>query len=272
MEKKEHFMKWDGHTHTPYCPHGSRDSLNAYIEEAIRQGFERYSITEHAPLPYPFIDPVPAQDSAMHMADLENYLEECHRLKVEYRSKIDIRVGLEVDYLLGFEEETKLFLDHVGPRLDDAILSVHFLPVANTWVCLDYSADTFEQNLLPHFSGIDHLYLHYYGVMLQAVNSELGKYKPRRIGHLSLIEKFKKKFPYLHQEIWWDQALQVLRAIKKQRYQLDFNTAGLQKELCKDIYPSAEIYKKAIQLGIPFVYGSDAHQAKDVGQHFNHFS
>jgi histidinol-phosphatase (PHP family) len=261
-------MKWDGHTHTPYCPHGSSDSLETYIKEAIRQGFERYSITEHAPLPNSFTDPVPDQDSAMCMDDLHSYLEDCHRLKKVYQSQIDIRVGLEIDYLIGFEEETKQFLNQVGPKLDDAILSLHFLPVGNTWVCLDYSADSFEKELLAHFPDVDHVYRYYYETLLQGVTSNLGPYKPNRIGHLSLIEKFKKKFPYQHKEIWWNHVLQVLHAIKKQGYHMDYNTAGLQKEFCQDVYPSSEIYKKAVQLGIPFVFGSDAHQAKDVGQHF----
>jgi histidinol-phosphatase (PHP family) len=265
-------MKWDGHTHTPYCPHGSRDRLEEYIDEAIRLGFHRYSITEHAPLPERFLDPVPAQDSAMRRDDLDKYLDECHRLKKMYQSQIDIRVGLEVDYLIGFEEETKQFLNQVGPQLDDAILSLHFLPVKNRWVCLDYSADSFEKELLAHFPDIDHVYRYYYEILLQGVRSDLGRYKPRRIGHLSLIEKFKKKFPYQHKEIWWDPVLQVLQAIKEQGYQMDYNTAGLLKELCQEVYPSKEIFKRAVELGIPFVYGSDAHQAKDVGHHVTHFT
>lgn len=265
-------MKWDGHTHTPYCPHGSSDPLHSYIEEAIKKGFTRYSITEHAPLPYPFIDTVPKRDSAMCLEDLDSYLEECHLLKAEYQSQIDIRVGLEVDYLQGFEKETKQFLDQVGPMLDDSILSLHFLPISDRWVCLDYSANSFEQDLLPHFPSVDHIYRYYYQVLLQGVSSDLGNYKPKRIGHLSLIEKFKKKFPYQHKEIWWDHVLQVLHAIKDRGYNMDFNTAGLQKELCQDCYPSADIFKKAVQLGIPFVYGSDAHRAKDVGHHVTLFT
>lgn len=264
-------MKWDGHTHTTYCPHGSRDPLHSYIEEAIKKGFTRYSITEHAPLPYPFVDTVPNRDSAMRLEDLGSYLEECHRLKAQYKSQIDIRVGLEVDYLLGYEKETKQFLDHVGPMLDDSILSLHFLPILERWVCLDYSADSFEQDLLSYFPSVDHIYLYYYQILLQAVQSELGTYKPKRIGHLSLIEKFIKKFPYKDKEIWWTEVIRVLQAVKKKNYVLDFNTAGLQKELCQQIYPSPAIYQQAAQLGIPFVYGSDAHQAKDVGKNYRSF-
>ena len=47
-------MKWDGHTHTNFCPHGTKDKIEEYIEQAIRLGFTDYSITEHAPLPENF--------------------------------------------------------------------------------------------------------------------------------------------------------------------------------------------------------------------------
>ena len=30
-------MKKDGHIHTPFCPHGSTDSFEQYIEKAIEQ-------------------------------------------------------------------------------------------------------------------------------------------------------------------------------------------------------------------------------------------
>jgi len=27
-------LKWDGHVHSPYCQHGTKDPLEAYIEGA----------------------------------------------------------------------------------------------------------------------------------------------------------------------------------------------------------------------------------------------
>jgi histidinol-phosphatase (PHP family) len=54
--------------------------------------------------------------------------------------------------------------------------------------------------------------------------------------------------------------------IKDQRYELDYNGAGLVKPLCGEPYPPERFAKRAIDLGIPLIYGSDAHQAKDLGQ------
>lgn len=263
-------MKWDGHTHSNFCPHGSQDTLDAYIEQAIQKGFNRISITEHAPLPASFTDPTPLRDSAMEMEQLEAYFRDCQRVKEKYKAYIEIKVGLEVDYLFGFEGETKAFLDKVGNRLDDAILSLHFLPSANEWICLDYSPEEFEK-LIEAYGSVDQLYAYYYELLLEAVKADLGMFKPNRIGHFTLIEKFKLKFPSLNKQIWWDKALAFLKEVKQRGYQLDFNTAGLQKPLCRDIYPSEELLNVAKKLAIPFVYGSDAHQAKHVGSHYQQF-
>ncbi|WP_202078557.1 histidinol-phosphatase HisJ [Caldalkalibacillus salinus] len=264
-------LKWDAHTHSPFCPHGSQAALESYIEQAIRKGFERYSITEHAPLPQGFTDPVPQQDSAMRMCDLEPYLYECERLKKKYQSEIEILTGLEIDYITGYEAQTQALLEHVGPQLDDAILSVHFLPVGQHWTCLDYSADQFSTDLIPFYGTVDDVYLQYYNTLEKAVLADLGTYKPKRIGHITLIEKFKQIFRPKNKDKWWGQLMYVLDLVRKYGYTLDFNTAGLRKEHCRDIYPSEDVLQEALKLDIPFIYGSDAHDPKDVGSEFARF-
>src|SRR5690606_30054407 len=120
-------IRFDGHVHTPFCPHGSDDPIDAYIERGIQLNLQGITFTEHAPLPPNFTDPVPEQDSAMRLENMEMYIETLTRLKSKYKNEIDIRIGLEVDYIAGYEEETRQFLATWGKYLDDAILSVHFL-------------------------------------------------------------------------------------------------------------------------------------------------
>ncbi|GAA0380098.1 histidinol-phosphatase HisJ [Bacillus horti] len=264
-------MKWDGHTHTPFCPHGSSYPLEDYVEQAIQLGFDIYSVTEHAPLPPSFADPVPDQDSAMAYNVLEQYLAEAERVKEKYKDKIEVRIGLEVDYIHGLEHETKAFLNKYGPRLQDSILSLHFLPIGTEWKILDFTADFFEQELIQHFSTVDLVYLHYYQILQQAVKADLGPHKPKRIGHFSLIEKFKRKFPSTQKEVWWEQALITLQDIKERGYSLDFNTAGYRKEDCLERYPSDQLLHYALSLRIPFVFGSDAHRPQEVGYRYTDF-
>lgn len=39
--------KRDGHVHSTYCPHGSNDSLDMYIDTALRNGITEITFTEH---------------------------------------------------------------------------------------------------------------------------------------------------------------------------------------------------------------------------------
>ena len=66
--------KWDGHTHSQFCPHGSREKTSLMVEKAIRLGFEYYSITEHAPLPPELLEyPSSPQDTGILSQEVEDY-------------------------------------------------------------------------------------------------------------------------------------------------------------------------------------------------------
>lgn len=256
-------MKRDGHIHTPFCPHGSKDALNDYVETAIRQGFREITFTEHAPLPEGFIDTTPTKDSAMELSIMEEYLSAIQQLQKEYKPDLTINLGLEVDYIEGFEKETTQFLNEYGPYLDDSILSVHFLKHKQNWYCLDYSADVFEE-MIAIIGSVSAIYQTYFHTVHQSILADLGQYKPKRIGHMTLVHKFQQKFPCMK-----DFSVEIdgiLQKAKLYHYELDYNGAGVVKPLCGETYPPAAIATKAKELGIPLVYGSDAHSAKGIGQ------
>ncbi len=256
-------MKVDGHIHTPYCPHGSSDTFEEYITRAIELNYDEISFTEHAPLPPNFIDPTPDKDSGMDYSRLENYLSDLKQLQIKYQQDLKINIGLEVDFIEGYERETELFLNEYGPYLDDSILSVHFLKKEDNYYCVDFSADMFK-TMIPIFSSIEVIYETYYDLLKKSIQAELGRYKPKRIGHITLVHKFQKLFPCsrdFSQEI-----NSILREMANYKLQLDYNSAGVVKPYCEEPYPPEWIVKEAIKQKIPLVYGSDAHSAKDLEQ------
>ncbi|MFD2705310.1 histidinol-phosphatase HisJ [Salibacterium lacus] len=252
----------DGHIHTPFCPHGSTDSFHAYIERALHEGLDTITFTEHAPLPEGFTDPVPEKDSAMAQSDLEQYIETLQGLKKEYHSDITILTGLEIDYIEGFEARTKTRLNEIGPYLDDSILSVHFLRAADTYFCLDYSLDSFG-DFVQAAGAMENAVNIYFDTLLHSIKSDLGPYKPRRLGHMTLIKKFQKKFPPLDITPY---TRSVLDAVSLQNMTIDFNGAGLAKKWCGEPYPDLDTAREALKRDIPLIYGSDAHQAEDMMQ------
>ncbi|MCM3715011.1 histidinol-phosphatase HisJ [Halalkalibacter oceani] len=256
-------MVHDGHVHSPLCPHGTKDDFVDYCEKAIALGIEGISFTEHAPLPASFDDPTPQQDSGMNPADLPRYIEHIQLVKREYKGRLNILLGLEVDYIEGFEKETADFLNEVGPLLDDSILSVHFLHLRDRYLCLDYSPDVF-QSAVDLLGSTAKVHEHYYQTVFASIKADLGRYKPKRIGHMTLARKFQKRFPAPDSQLFAKEITRILTAIQQKGYQLDYNGAGCLKPLCREPYPYASIIEEAVRLKIPLVYGSDAHSANGL--------
>ncbi|RHW33204.1 histidinol-phosphatase HisJ [Lysinibacillus yapensis] len=258
-------MKRDGHIHSPFCPHGTEDSFEQYIEKAIASNFAEITFTEHAPLPTNFTDPTPDRDSGMNPAHLTKYLETLQQLKHKYRDRILIKTGLEVDYIVGYETETQALLDITGPLLDDAILSVHFLKHQDTYVCIDFSHEVYL-DFAEKVGGVESLYELYYDTVLKSIEAKLGRYKPRRIGHPTLVHKFQlahgEKIDDAHR------ISELLTKMKENGYELDVNSAGLSKSHCKEPYPPMNMIEFARSISLPMVFGSDAHSVKDLHQHY----
>ncbi|MBT2684001.1 histidinol-phosphatase HisJ [Bacillus sp. ISL-37] len=254
----------DGHVHTSFCPHGTKDSIDDYIERALKLGYTEITFAEHAPLPEGFIDPTPMKDSAMRYEDLEPYFQAIEEAKVKYRGKIKINTGFEIDFIEGYELQTTNFLNEFGPRLDDAVLSVHFLKnLSGKYDCLDYSPDNFGE-MVKEYGSVETIHRHYYQTVLKSILADLGPYKPKRIGHMTLANKFRLKYPIALDCA--DEITEILENVSKHDYELDYNGAGTTKPLCREPYPPDWVISEAKKRGIQLVYGSDAHQAKELGQ------
>ena len=261
-----YMMKVDGHVHTPFCPHGTNDSFEQYIYQALKRGYQEISFTEHAPLPLGFVDTTPDKDSGMNHSKLEDYFTALTSLKRKYRSDIKINIGLEIDFIEGYENGTTDFLNKYGPYLDDSILSVHFLKKEDHYFCLDFSPETFSE-MVHLYGSVNAIYEHYFKTLLMSITFNLGQYKPKRIGHLTLVHKFQKQFPAT--KSFTSEIHEILNEISKQELQIDYNGAGVIKPLCGETYPPEWVIKEALKQKIPLIYGSDAHSAKDLAQGYD---
>lgn len=255
-------MRIDGHVHSQFCPHGTDAPMEDYVKKAIDQGLEVITFTEHAPLPDGFTDPVPEQDSAMRAEDVPAYLAEGHRLADKYKQQIEVRTGFEIDYIEGFEEETKAFLKSQPEAVSNSILSVHFLKLEDEYFCLDYSAETFEAK--AEEIGAETLYRLYERTLRSAIARPFGDLTPPVLGHINLIHKFRKRVEAKDPIDWED----VLRQAEVNDFTLDYNFAGIDKTSYGEAYPNADILDIARLYSIPLQTGSDAHHPDDVGRYF----
>jgi histidinol-phosphatase (PHP family) len=272
-------LKWDGHTHTEYCPHGNVHDVEEMIQRAIALGFERYSVTEHAPLPKDFLSQCagpdyPIDTAGMAFHDLEHYFNKRLSLKVKYRREIDIKLGVELDFLPDHQDWTRDFLREYGNILEDSVLSVHFLRGQGGIRAIDYSAEDFKEGLLDYYGSFQKVQQEYLKMVQNSVLADLGKCKPQRIGHISLVHKFYRAFPE-EDTTFSTEDMQlysdIFSAMEQRKYMLDFNMAGNVKEYCLEPYPPLEILQK-FRPKISLVYGSDSHQLSDVGREYDKYT
>lgn len=266
-------IKWDGHTHTEYCPHGTVADTEQLIQKAIGLGFKRYSITEHAPLP-PNIGNLCGglaevwETGSMRANDLDHYFKRMEQLQKKYAADIELRIGFEIDFLRPCISWTRDFLEEYGPRTTDNLLSVHFLDGHGGLRGIDYSAADYKEGIVAYYGSFAAAQEAYYDAVIASLQVNLGQWKPKRLGHISLCRKFALAFAetteYTAPQI--KKIDQLFRQIKTDKYTLDLNTAGLYKADCQDTYPPGWLIEKAIQAEIPLVYGSDSHALADVGR------
>ena len=111
------------HSHCLYCD--GRANMEDFIRFAISEGFSSYGISSHAPLPF-------STAWTMEWDRMDDYLSEFSRLKGKYADKIELAIGLEIDYLN--EESHPAIPRFQELPLDYRIGSVHML-YSHTTLC-----------------------------------------------------------------------------------------------------------------------------------------
>ncbi|MBD2868652.1 histidinol-phosphatase HisJ [Paenibacillus sp. IB182493] len=265
-------FKWDGHTHTNFCRHGSDAPMDLYLDQAIRLGFHRYSITEHPPLPEAYVDdPRLMKELAMKDVELPLYFEEAKRTKERYEGRIEVAVGLELDYLPEDPDFALRLVDKYGEKLEDVVFSVHYLPGIGGNQCVDYTPETFSEKLIKHYGSMDKVAEEYYNHIEAAIEWAAGLPCRKRIGHINLIEKFRLTLPELDESLVRRRLSGILPKLEAAGAGVDVNTAGFRKPTCGKAYVPEWFMAECVRRGIPLVFGSDSHKPEEVGSGWDWF-
>ncbi|MUT65261.1 histidinol-phosphatase HisJ [Paenibacillus sp. NEAU-GSW1] len=260
-------LKWDGHTHTRFCYHGSDAAEELYIDRAIELGFQRYTISEHPPLPAGLVDdPALFRELAMPPEELPLYMEYAKAMKRKYEGQIEITVGLELDYLPGQLDFTKQIVDQWGHELEDIVYSVHYLPGADGGArCVDFTADYFREQILSCYGTMEKAVDTYYDHVESAIVFASALPMRKRIGHINLIEKFADALPPIGEGQIRRRLERIIPLLAQGKVGIDVNTAGLRVATCGKPYVPEWFLAACREQGIETVYGSDAHKPEHVG-------
>lgn len=262
-------LKWDGHTHTKYCYHGSPAEADAYVDRAIELGFARYTLSEHPPLPERYVDDERLMaELAMPEAELPAYMAYAAEIKARYAGRIDVAVGLEMDYLPGMTDYSDRLLAPWLGELEDIVVSVHYLPGKGGMRCIDFTPDDFADAFLAFYGGsIDDVVDAYFDAVEGAIAwaATLPRHIRRRIGHVNLIRKFRHALPPMNEGRLRARLEKLPPLLKAGGLGLDVNVAGFRKPTCGEAYVPDWLISRCLEEGIELVYGSDAHKPEEVG-------
>lgn len=251
----------DFHTHSQLCHHAV-GTIEDYIIKAIELKLNTIGISDHFPFEFlANIERIPYEDYAITLDEIDEYLSMIEGFKEKYRNKINIRTAFEVDFFENQEDVLNFHLDKIKDKLDYIIGSIHVLNFQDGKGAWSFDDNRFREDY--NFYGPDKVYLLYYKKLREMISSR--KFDFDIIGHFDLPKKF-NDFPE-HKELIFDEAIKALKLVKKKGITMEINTSGLRKDV-KEQYPSEEILKKAFELDIPVLLGSDAHNPNDIAWEF----
>ena len=155
------------HTHSTFCD--GKDSPESTVLRAIELGFDSIGFSGHS---YMSFSPI----YSMSLEGTEEYKKEIARLKEDYKDKIDIFCGLELE----------LFSECTLEGYDYIIGSVHYLKIGDEYFGFDRAANDVKEIIDKCFGGNGLEFAKAYYRMLPLL---LERGKIDIIGHFDLITK-----------------------------------------------------------------------------------
>lgn len=206
--------------------------MESYVENALKHGIVEMTFTEHMSLPEYFLEDRKFQDKCATPKDrMIDYFKADKEIKEEYKDKIKITVGMKVDFVEGIEERTVEFLNEYGPYVEDGLLSVQYIKIGDKHIDID--GEKGFKIAVDYYGSVEKVYEKYHETLIIVIKYDIGKYKPKRIGHPNLIRTFNKLFPIEYKN--YEFLDKLTKAIKLRDYEVDVNTSGLRKSYCREI-------------------------------------
>jgi histidinol-phosphatase (PHP family) len=230
----------DYHLHLR-APDGSLDhsveGVERFVEQATERGLDEIGFTEHV---YYFAPTRELWSVPYHLErcrhDLDRYVDAI----VEAKDRgLPVKLGLEVDYVPGREEETRELL--ASYPWDYLLGSIHYLD----GLALD------QQPGLVHEAGAAAAWERYFRALENAAGSGLFD----SLAHPDLVKFFGDL-------VEWDYAplVSALNGVC-----LEISAAGLHKPHGR-IYPEPDLLASARRAGVGITLASDAHEPQNVGR------
>ena len=245
------------HTHSNYCD--GKATLHEMVNFAVAHNFSALGFTGHCPLPF---------ENTFSITDYDGYCREVRALKKEYAGRIEISLGLEMDFVPGMLEDFTPLIEKGG--LEYTIGSVHLIPAPG---CVPQGADDlwfidgpkwerYDEGLNRLFGGDIRRAVRAY---FHQQNAMLERNRPTIVGHPDKIVMHNRDRYFHEDEPWYrDLALETIHLIKEFGLICEINTRGIYKGRHADYYPGKWLIQEMKHLRIPVIVSTDAHAPEDL--------
>jgi histidinol-phosphatase (PHP family) len=235
---------FDYHIHTNFCGHAVGEPED-YVRKAIDAGFAEMGFSCHLPK---VDEPDPYHAMPRYM--LPVYFDSIRSLQKKYSGKIRIKIGIEADYIEGYEEIISYLLSAFP--FDYVFGSVHFL---EGWHFTSRAGRDQYSSMLP-----SEVFPRYFEEVRKVIKTGMFDI----LAHPDAIRK--EYFQPVSGLV--EEYASVADLLNEEGMSIEVNTAGLRRE-AGFIYPHRDFLKVCLDSGVPVTLGSDAHKPEDLGRDFD---
>lgn len=229
-------IEYNYHTHNHRCGHAGGDCYD-YANEAVKKGIKKLGFSDHGP----FKDFDPGFRMAYDM--FEDYKQEAYAVKRDYRDKLDVKVGVEIEYLESQDKYYDELLTKGG--MEYLIMGQHFYEDKNGILRYTYEMKSTEE------------YLDYAKSIVNGIKTGYFSF----LAHPDLICIHDFKWDYN-----CDKAFDmIIDAALDKDFVIEYNGNGFRRGIKKFYdgeryeYPHDKVFKKVADAGVKVIINSDCH-------------
>ena len=221
------------HTHTARCRHAT-GTEEEYIQHAIDNGLKVLGFSDHTPVPFPG-----SYYSTMRMFpdQIGDYAQTILRLKEKYDGRLEIRLGLEVEY---YPDRMADLLKLIKPH------GIEYMILAQHW-CGNEEGEPYNARPTESTQQLER----YCNQSIEAMGTGLFSY----MAHPDLLNFVGDPAAFRHH------MTKLCQAAKTHQLPLEINFWGLRNQRN---YPNEAFWQIAGEVGCQVVFGSDAHAPEYV--------
>jgi len=251
----------DFHMHTVFCD--GNNTPEQMAEAAYRKGFSTIGFSAHSAWPV-------TTGCEMHPDRFQEYKTEICRLKKLYEGRMNIFMGLEIDYIPPVSCSELPFYKTF--ELDYSIGSVHYIhnpdkPELGIFA-VDYTVEHIAAGIRDVFGGDKKKAVQTYFASEREMIDRGGF---DIIGHIDLIRKRNNALSLFSEDDDWykKELLATAEAAAKSGKFIEINTGAMARKAIDSPYPSQYFLELLHERNVPLVINSDAHSTEHIGYAFD---